>query len=98
MVIDKVGNIKNIVDPKSTKSVSKSKGVKKSDKLEISSEAKKAAELAQYTKIVKDSPDIRKEKVEAIKAMIKDGSYDKIVDNKILELVADKIADNLLRK
>jgi negative regulator of flagellin synthesis FlgM len=98
MVIDKIGNIKNIIEPKGTKPTSKAKNVKKSDKVEISSEAKKAAESAQLTQMVKESPDIRREKVEAIKAQIKDGTYNKFVDNKVLELVAEKIAINLLRK
>ena len=98
MVIDKIGNINNIVDPKGSKPVSKKRDIKKSDKVEISSEAKKAAETAKYTQIVKETPDIRRERVEAIKAQIKDGTYDKFVDNKVLEMVADKIALNLLRK
>jgi negative regulator of flagellin synthesis FlgM len=98
MVIDKIGNIKNIIEPKGTKPASKTKNIKKSDKVEISSEAKKAAESAQLTQMVKETPDIRREKVEAIKAQIKDGTYNKFVDNKVLELVAEKIAINLLRK
>ena len=98
MVIDKIGNINNIVEPKGTKATSKTKNLKKSDKVEISSEAKQAAETARITQLVKETPDIRREKVEAIKAQIKNGTYDKFVDNKVLELVAEKIAQNLLRK
>ncbi len=98
MVIDKIGNINKIVDPKSTKSASKSKGTKKSDSLQISSEGKKAAEIARYTKIVNKTPDIRADRVREIKEQIKNGTYDKFNDNKVLEMVADKIATSLLRK
>ena len=39
MVIDKIGNINNIVDTKNTKPVSKNKSIDKSDCVQISSEA-----------------------------------------------------------
>ncbi|MDY6968784.1 MAG: flagellar biosynthesis anti-sigma factor FlgM [Spirochaetota bacterium] len=98
MVIEKIGNINNIIETKGTKSVSKSKELKKSDSIQISSEGKKAAEISQYTKIVNEAPDIRSEKVNEIKQQIKEGKYDKFNDNKVLQMVADKIAENLLRK
>jgi len=98
MVIDKIGNINNIVEPKNTKSVSKTKSTGKADSIQISSEAKNAAEVARYAKIVQDAPDIRADKVREIKAKIEDGSYDKFTDDKVLQMVADKIANSLLRK
>jgi negative regulator of flagellin synthesis FlgM len=98
MVIDKIDNINNIVDPKRTKSVSKNSVLKKTDSLEISSEGKQAAKIAEYTQIVKDIPDIRVDKVNAIKEQIEKGTYDKFTDEKVLKMVADKIAANLLRK
>ena len=98
MVIDKIGNINNIVETKNTKSVSKTKSTGKADSIQISSEAKNAAEVARYAKIVQDAPDIRVDKVREIKAKIEDGSYDKFTDDKVLQMVADKIANSLLRK
>lgn len=98
MVIDKIGNVNNIVDPKSTRNVSKEKATKKSDSLEISTEGKKAAEVSRYTQMVKETPDIRADRVREIKEQIKNGTYDKFNDNKVLEMVAEKIAINLLRK
>ncbi|MDY6934221.1 MAG: flagellar biosynthesis anti-sigma factor FlgM [Spirochaetota bacterium] len=97
MVIDKIGNINNTIDSKNTKSISKGTETKKSDSIEISSEGKKAAEIAKYTSIVRETPDIRRDKVNEIKEQIKEGKYDKFNDNKVLEMVADKIAKNLLR-
>jgi anti-sigma28 factor (negative regulator of flagellin synthesis) len=98
MVIDKIDNINNIVEPKKTKSVSKGSELKKTDSLEISTEGKQAAKIAEYTQIVKDIPDIRIDKVKTIKEQIERGTYDKFTDEKVLEMVADKIATNLLRK
>lgn len=98
MVIDKIGNINNVIETKNAKAVSKAKSAKKSDMVQISSEGKKAQEAAQINQLIKETPDIRREKVEAIKAQIKDGTYDKFVDTKVLEMVADKIASNLLRR
>ncbi|MBN2402517.1 MAG: flagellar biosynthesis anti-sigma factor FlgM [Spirochaetes bacterium] len=98
MVIDKIDNINNIVEPKRTKSVSKSNELKKTDSLEISSEGKKAAKIAEYTQIVNEIPDIRIDKVNAIKEQIENGTYNKFTDDKVLEMVADKIAANLLRR
>jgi negative regulator of flagellin synthesis FlgM len=98
MVIDKIENINNIVEPKRTKSVSKNTETKKTDSLEISSEGKIAAKTAEITQIVKNVPDIRVDKVNAIKEQIENGTYTKFTDDKVLEMVADKIATNLLRK
>lgn len=97
MVIDKIGNINNIVDTKNIKHVSRNKSIDKSDSVQISSEAKSAAEQAKISQIVKDTPDVRAEKVRDIKARIAEGTYDKFDDNKVLEMVAEKIATQLLR-
>ncbi|HDP79672.1 MAG TPA: flagellar biosynthesis anti-sigma factor FlgM [Spirochaetes bacterium] len=98
MVIDKIGNINNIVESKNAKSVSKAKETKKADSVQISTEAKMAAETARYSQIIKDTPDIRMDRVREIKSRILDGTYDKFNDDKVLEMVADKIARHLLRK
>lgn len=98
MVIDKIGNINNIVEPKGTKATPKARETGRADQIEISSEAKQAAELSKYTQIVKETPDIRTERVREIKARIQDGTYDKFNDDQVLKMVADRIATYLLRK
>ncbi len=97
MVIDKIGNIKNIVEPKSTKLVGKTRSTGKSDSVEISSEAKQAAEQSKIAHIVKQTPDIRAERVKQIKEQIANGTYD-FNDDRIIDKVAEKIAMQLLRK
>jgi negative regulator of flagellin synthesis FlgM len=96
MVIDKIGNINNIVEPKKTRATGKASEVSKNDSIQISSEGKKAAELAKINHAINNTPDIRAEKVQDIKARIQDGSYN-FDDNSVLEMVADKIAAFLLR-
>jgi negative regulator of flagellin synthesis FlgM len=99
MVIDKVGNVNNVYDAKRPKGVSKSgQADQTADKVQISNEALKAVEDARYTQTVRETPDVRAEKVNEIKAKIASGEYDKDIDNKILNLVADKILTQLLHK
>lgn len=96
MVIEKIGNINNISETKKSKPISGKKEDIKSDSIQISSEGKLAAETAKLTQVVKDTPDIRMDRVREIKQRINDGSYD-FNDNKILEMVADKIASFLVK-
>ncbi len=96
MVIDKIGNINNIIEPKKTKSVSETKEINKNDTIQISSEGKKAAELSKDIQLVNQAPDIRADRVSEIKERIHNGSYN-FDDPKILEMVASRIANYLLR-
>ncbi|MFA5517764.1 MAG: flagellar biosynthesis anti-sigma factor FlgM [Spirochaetota bacterium] len=96
MVIDKIGNINNITETKKNKPVSGKNEASRGDSIHISSEGKQAAETARNIQIIKETPDIRADRVKEIKAKIDNGTYD--FDNKqILEMVADKIASFLLR-
>ncbi len=96
MVIDKIGNINNITETKKSKPVGGRKEDIKSDSIQISSEGKQAAETAKLTQVVKETPDIRIDRVREIKQKINDGTYD-FNDNKMLEMVADKIASFLVK-
>ena len=97
MVVDKIGNTGNIV-PASGVKLNKtviSQRVTGSDSVSISTEAQKAQEIASSLSTIKQAPDARKEKIDAIKQKLADGFYEK--DTKILEKVAEKIAQALLR-
>ncbi len=96
MVIDKIGNINNITETKKNKPVSSKNETSRGDSIHISTEGKQAAETARNIQIIKETPDIRADRVKEIKTKIDNGTYD--FDNKqILEMVADKIASFLLR-
>jgi negative regulator of flagellin synthesis FlgM len=96
MVIDKIGNINNIAETKKSKPVPGKKEDAKGDSIQISTEGKQAAETARNIQIIKETPDIRAERVKEIKAKIDNGTYD-FDNNQMLEMVADKIANFLLR-
>lgn len=99
MVIDKVGNVNNIYETKKTKNVQKNGEVSTgNDLVEISTEGLKAVEEARYTQIIRETPDVRAERVREIKAQIDAGTYDKDLDDKVIAMVADKILSNMLRK
>jgi flagellar biosynthesis anti-sigma factor FlgM len=96
MVINKIGNVNNIVEPKKTKPSSGTKETKKNDSIQISSEGKKAAEIAKDAQLINQASNVRSDKVNEIKEKIANGSYD-FNDSKIIEMVADRIANFLLR-
>jgi negative regulator of flagellin synthesis FlgM len=96
MVIDKIGNINNIVEPRKTRNVSENKGTARNDSVQISSEGKIAAETARVTQVVQETPDVRADRVAEIKQQIADGTYD-FNNERVLEMVADRIANFLLR-
>jgi negative regulator of flagellin synthesis FlgM len=97
MVIDKIGNINNIIEPKKSNPVSSAKETKKKDSVQISSEAKNAADVAKMAQVVKASPDVRIDRVQQIKELIDKGTYN-FDSPEILEKVADRIAGILVRK
>jgi flagellar biosynthesis anti-sigma factor FlgM len=97
MVIDKIGNINNIVDAKKTRPSSGNKEVNKGDSVQLSSEARQAADVARLSQMVQTSPDMRAERVQELKEQIANGEYN-FDDSKILNMVADRIADFLIRR
>jgi flagellar biosynthesis anti-sigma factor FlgM len=97
MVIDKIGNINNIVEPKKSSHVSGAKETRKKDSVQISSEGKKAAEEARLTGIAKAASDIRVDRVRELKDAIAKGTYN-FDEPKVIEMVADRIAAFLLKK
>ena len=98
MVIDKIGNIGKILKPDQSQSAKKTPVTNKSgsDTVNISAEALKAQERAQIENSVKKTSDIRQERVKEVKEKLANGDYDNI-DNEILEKVAEKIAQSLIR-
>jgi len=96
MVIDKIGNINNITETKKNKAVAAKKEAGKNDTIQISNEGKQAAEVAKTMQLVKETPDMRVERVKEIKERIQNGTYD-FDNNQMLDKVAEKIADFLLK-
>ncbi|MCX7678072.1 MAG: flagellar biosynthesis anti-sigma factor FlgM [Spirochaetes bacterium] len=98
MVIDKIGNINNIQEPSRTKPTSRTKESGRNDRVEISAEAKRAAENEHYIRLAQEATDVdRAARVREIKNQIANGTYN-FDDSRIVEMVADKIASYLLRR
>ncbi|RME88933.1 MAG: flagellar biosynthesis anti-sigma factor FlgM [Candidatus Hydrogenedentota bacterium] len=98
MGIERIGNIGKIFQTNKAKPVKQAKSAPTlgQDTVSISQEAIKAQEVAAAQKTVKSSPDVRAEKVKAAKEKLARGDYDKI-DTEVLERVAEKIAEALVR-
>ncbi len=98
MVVDKIGNTGGVVPVGSVKSGKTMVGRKitKTDSVSISTEAQKAQEIERIRKTVGEMPDVRQKKIDAIKQKLLDGFYEG-KDTEILEKVAEKIAQALLR-
>ena len=94
MVINKIGNINNIIEPQKNRNVRAKDKIEKNDSINISIEGKQAAEIAKYQQIVSEAPDVRSEKVAMLKEQIENGSYD-FDDIGKLGVVAGKISDIL---
>lgn len=97
MVIDKIGNINNIIEPRKSRNVTNTRETTRDDSIQISNEGKMAAEVARQTQLVREAPDVRTERINQIREQIANGTYD-FNDQRILEMVADRIADSLLRR
>ncbi len=59
-----------------------------SDNVEISEEAKKLSELAQFQKVVEASPDIREDRIAEVKAKLESGAYD---NEEVMLTVAERL-------
>ena len=105
MLINRIGNPEGVF-PSNKFKVDKTKSVLRevgNDQANISEEAKKAYQAQEQERsrsiemakeAVKRAPDVRKERIEEVQARLSSGYYN---NNKILEKVADKIAQALLR-
>ena len=96
MVIEKIGNINNISEPKKNKPISDRKDGIIRDSIDISDEGRLAAINAKNAQIIRETPDVRIDRVKDIKMRIDNGSYN-FNDNKILAMVADRIVDFLIK-
>ena len=98
MVIDKIGNINNIIESKKARPAQSVNGAKPvADSIQISDEGIKAAEEARLAQIVKDTPDVRADKVNKLKEQIASGEYDKFINDDLLGKVAEKLVKGVFK-
>jgi hypothetical protein len=96
MTIDKIGPLNKILKTQSDIQVKKSNGVSKKDRVELSTEAKRMAELSQVEAKVKAAPDIRKEltpqRIKELRDKLE--NPDAYLTKEVAEKIAEKVAES----
>jgi len=96
MTIDKIGPLNKILKTQSDVKVDKGGRTDKKDRVELSPEARKMAELAQAEAKVKAAPDIRKEltadRIKQLRDKLEDP--DQYLTKEVAEKIAEKVAES----
>ena len=96
MTIDRIGPLNKILKTGSEIKVGKGKKSDKKDRVELSPEAKKMAEISRAEEKVKAAPDIRKEltpeRIKELRDKLEDP--DKYLTKEVAEKIAEKVAES----
>ncbi len=92
MAIDKIGSIGGMNEYSKIGSTSRMQKSTASDSVKISGEASALSETKRVFDMVNEAPDVRADKVAALKAMINDPAY---ITEKMVGDVADKLLKNI---
>ncbi len=92
MTIDRLNSMDPIRDPKKTAPGARIERDGRGDSVSISSDAAQKAELFNAIELAKAAPDLRADRIEELKAKLKDPSY---IDDAVVSLTADRIIDQL---
>lgn len=91
MTINKIGPTDPVNRPSKTNKVNQSVKPNTKESISVSKSAIDKAELIKTAGIVNNTPDIRTDKVEEIKAKLKDPNY---INDKVINSVAEKIMED----
>jgi hypothetical protein len=96
MTIDRIGPLHNILKSGSEIKVNQSYKASKKDRVELSPEAKKMAEISQIESNVRAAPDIRKELTPERIKQLRDKleNPDAYLTKEIAEKIAEKVAES----
>ena len=92
-MVDKIGQINQVQQAYQANARSRPEAAPKADQVEISQAGRVASVRQAVASIVNGSPDIRADKVREAKEKLERGEY---LSDKIIEKVAEKIADSIL--
>lgn len=90
MTIDRIGPVDPLSRFNKTEKTVRSELKEKTDSIDVSSEAKKSAELLQTMESVKLAPDVREDRIAEVKARLQDPNY---INDTVVDSVADKLMD-----
>ncbi len=85
-----IGKIKEILKTDKTKKSENINNIKRSDKVQISKEAQQSAEVQKYVEIVKNSSDVRADRVAQAKEKLLNGE---LMSKESLEKVSERLAE-----
>lgn len=91
MGIDKIGSVNNYNDYAKVNAASKIKKSEAVDSVAISSQASELSETKRVLDMVNEAPDVRADKVAALKARINDPDY---INENVINALADKLLDS----
>ncbi len=92
MGIDKIGPINNYNNYNKINKKDSLKDINTADSVSISKEALNMAETSKIMEIIKNTPDVRIDRINEVKAKLDNPDY---IDNAITESVAEKIMESL---
>jgi len=90
MTIDRLGPVDPVAKYNKTGKPTKVARQALTDSVAVSEEARRSAALQQTADIVRATPDVRMDRVEEVKAKLKDPNY---INDKVVEAVADSLMD-----
>ncbi len=90
MTIDRIGPVDPLSRYNKTEKAARSEQKDNSDSIDVSSEAKRSAELLQTLENVKLAPDVREDRIAEVKARLQDPNY---INDTVVNSVADKLMD-----
>ena len=91
MTINRVGSTDPINNVNKTNKVQKQQQVEVQDSIKVSKSALSKAELIKASTIANNAPDIREDRVAAVKAKLQDPNY---INETVVNTVAEKIMDD----
>ena len=90
MTIEGLGPVDPLSKYNKTEKTTKPVNKDKTDSIDVSAEAKSMGELYKVAEQVKQSPDIRADRVAEVKEKLKDPSY---ISDKVVDTVAEKLME-----
>jgi len=92
--ISGVGSVPRPIDnrPTTSRREERTEAAKRQDGVDISPEARRAAEVSRFVEVAKSRPDVREQRVEEARANIESGQYR---DEEVVRETAERLVDDL---
>lgn len=92
MDVNKIHGVEKVVGPSKAKPVERPSEAAPADEVTLSAEARERAEFRRVVDIVREAPEVRPERVEEVRALLRSGHYD---SPEVIEKVAERLLGDL---